>query len=291
MKTGFARGFGSAFSEALGLLGLLVRPRAGDARRIYDLLGTNHLAGEQSLYLNLGYWADASVRTFDEASVALVDLVGSTAELSHEDTVLDAGFGFGDQDLRWYERHQPRSIIGVNITPLHVARARERVAARGLSDRIDLREGSATATGLAAESVDKVLAVESAFHFDTREDFFREAWRVLRPGGKLCAADFAPLPGRSISYTARSVWHVPEANLYPRDTYGAKLEAAGFRHVRVTSIREHVVAPHMRMLAKRLDDPDMIARMNPVLRRVSKSPEYHREMMESFDYVLAIAEK
>ncbi|HEX8821017.1 MAG TPA: methyltransferase domain-containing protein [Archangium sp.] len=290
MTSGYARGFANAASEALRLLGLLLLP-GGDARRIYGLLGSAHVVGEQSLFMNLGYWAEPSVRTFDEASAALVDLVGRTAGLSGEDTVLDAGFGFGDQDLRWYEQYQPRSIIGVNITPLHVARARERVAARGLSDRIDLREGSATTTGLPAESVDKVLAVESAFHFDTREDFFREALRVLRPGGRLCAADIVPLPGRSFSYPVRSIWHVPKANLYPRDTYAVKLEAAGFRNVRVTSIREHVLEPHMRLLARRLDEPDLIARMNPLMRRASKSPGYNRDVLESFDYVLAVAEK
>jgi SAM-dependent methyltransferase len=45
-----------------------------------------------------------------------------------------------------------------------------------------------------ADSVDVVIALECAFHFRTRQRFFREARRVLRPGGRLVTADIIPMP-------------------------------------------------------------------------------------------------
>ena len=39
---------------------------------------------------------------------------------------------------------------------------------------------------------DRVLAVECIFHFPSRRQFFREARRVLRRGGKLALSDFIP---------------------------------------------------------------------------------------------------
>lgn len=96
-------------------------------------------------------------------------LVAETAAMGPQDDVVDVGFGFAEQDTLWIERFAPRHITGLNVTRSQVRVARERVRSRGLADRIDLREGSATAMPLAAASCDIVTALECAFHFDTRE--------------------------------------------------------------------------------------------------------------------------
>ena len=114
-------------------------------RWLYRLAST-HAFTERGLYLNLGYWDGA--RTIDEACEAMVELVGRPAGITSADEVVDVGFGFAEQDIYWTRRFAPRRIIGLNITPEQVRLARARVRTLGLEDRIDLREGSATATGL-----------------------------------------------------------------------------------------------------------------------------------------------
>ncbi|CAH2601300.1 Class I SAM-dependent methyltransferase [Rhodovastum atsumiense] len=267
------------------------------ARRIYAFLSTNAFTA-RGLYLNLGYWPRAG--GIDEACEALVELIGETAGMGPGDEVVDVGFGFADQDMFWLRRFAPRRIIGFNVTPAQVRIARARLRRMGLAGRIDLREGSATQLPLPDASCDVVTAVECAFHFDTRERFFAEAFRVLRPGGRLVLADVipaAPPPGplrrrgRDFLWNAAAIsFAIPAANAYPRDIYRDKLAAPGFGNVQVTSIRDQVFPGWHRAvmedaaLRRRLRLSGWLADF--LLRHLDEDAIYR-----AFDYVLASARK
>jgi SAM-dependent methyltransferase len=284
--------------EGLGYLNWLFNPFHGlDASGIYELLSTG-AATERGLYLNLGYWRDAT--NLDEASEALSLLVGETAGLNGADTVLDCGFGFGDQDILWAQTLKPRRIIGLNITASQVAVARRRIAGVGLDDRVDLRQGSATRMPIESGSVDKVIALESAFHFRSREGFFREAWRVLRPGGRLVTADIIPMPsvrGFPERLEQRISWGlvagkfaIPTENADTRPSYFSKLALIGFEQIRVESIRNQVYAPLHRYLA---EHPRTLERLHPFTRppvRLALRFEA-ASVYRGLDYVLATAVK
>lgn len=260
------------------------------------LYGNVHPLGEKSRYLNLGYWR-GKPRTLDKACEALAALVGEAAGLGPGDAVLDAGCGFGDQDVFWMRRFGPRRIAGINLAAGQVAQARRRIKALGLAGRIEIRTGSATEIPFETESFDKVLALESALHFDSRMDFFEEAWRVLRGGGRLVTADILPLPHRRgglaedlCEALAALVWGIPRANLVPRRVYADSLRAVGFENVRVISIRDHVFAPFYRYLARRLREPGVLFRLGPlfaaywqVIAAIGESA------FQEWDYVLAMA--
>ena len=58
----------SAIRTAAGLLKLFLHPDKTRATAIYDLIGQNNAIGENSLYLNLGYWKGGE--SYDEACQA-----------------------------------------------------------------------------------------------------------------------------------------------------------------------------------------------------------------------------
>ena len=287
----------SWLSEALGYLWWFYTPfRTTSVSFIYDLLSVRAFS-DHGLYLNLGYWKEA--RTIDEACQGLATLVAEKAELSPHDDLLDAGFGFAEQDMYWLETFGPQQIVGVNITRSQVQLARERVAARQMDDRITLLEGSATTLPLRANSFDKVTAVECAFHFNTREMFFQEAYRVLRPGGRLVLADVIAMPQpdqwfkrllyRFAWFSFCTNYFVSKENMDTQETYAQKLTASGFCNVQLASIWDDVYPPFHRWLAQ----PGTLKRFHPLARFA-----YHgtlrfdpKVVYGAFDYVIVSADK
>jgi SAM-dependent methyltransferase len=255
--------------------------------------------GEETTFLNLGYWRGDPLR-YDDGARSLARLVAEAGRLGGARRVLDVGCGLADQDLYWMQQPDlcPERIIGLDLSPDFVARGRERVEQLGLEDKIRLYHGSGTDLPLDTETVDRVVALESALLFVTRDTFFDEAYRVLRPGGRIALADVLtleprrdPLAGWLNDALASLIWHVPPQNLYSRQTYARRLEAAGFENVDVVSIREDVYPGYMRCVARRLRDPEVVQRLGLARylhwSRAVQAPEF----LEHYDYVVASAEK
>jgi microcystin synthetase protein McyJ len=262
---------------------------------VIDFLDEGFVDDDKPLWLNLGYWKEA--RTYPDACVAMVELLGTRAGLQPGDEVLDVGVGFAEQDFVLLDRFKLSRVTGIDITPVHIEKGRERVAKRGLQDHIDLRLGSATAMEFPDATFDTVLALECAFHFDTREQFLREAFRVLKPGGSIAIADMLPVPGKKTSRAtafARKYGHVPEANLYDREEYPRRLSAAGFGDVRVESIRQDVFPgmakySRQRVEGKKMDE--VVVELSEDDRAQCRGVEIWERGVGLTDYVIASARK
>ena len=276
------------------------------ARRFYQVVGDEIFFTESTDFFNLGYWGEGAA-TLDEACADLAILLAKAADFGPGQSVLDAGCGFGDAANLWRERFDLAQVVGVNVTPEQVSRARDTYGDAIEAGYLDFRLGSATQMDFLDATFDRVVALESAFHFVTRRDFFAEAFRVLVPGGRLGTADILPLPPgegrrrivrlpqelrRWIQDHAITVY--PFENYYDRARYATMLSEIGFAKVSVRSIRTDVYQPLLQWLAEWLPTSkreDLSERTKRTCARLLRRGPIFNYLTSNFDYVVVSATK
>jgi SAM-dependent methyltransferase len=178
-------------------------------RRLYDAV-TRHLNtlddAASYVYLNYGYVANedrSEVRRArmplhpqdEHQSAQLVAEVIGDADLNGRD-VLDVGCGRGGT-IRLIAKYFPaiRSATGVDLSAEAIAFNQRTFAA----PRVRFLEGDAENLPIDDASIDVVTNIESACCYPDVVAFYRQVFRVLRPGGRFLYADSfetEALPGR-----------------------------------------------------------------------------------------------
>jgi cyclopropane-fatty-acyl-phospholipid synthase len=123
-------------------------------------------------------------RTLEEAQRAKHELVCTKLGLRAGERVLDVGCGWGSFALHAAGEHGVH-VTGITLSGPQAELARERAAAAGLADRIDIR--LADYRDLAGEQFDAIASIGMVEHVGSAniDAYARRLARVLRPGGRL----------------------------------------------------------------------------------------------------------
>lgn len=123
--------------------------------------------------------------------------VATKLRVDNFDKVLDMGCGIGGP-LRGVVRATGANVTGVSINEHQIMRAREITAALSpwMQERCHFQvQDYLNIQGMEEESFDAVFYMESSLHCEDRTKTFKEAFRMLKPGGRLVAMEYYLLPG------------------------------------------------------------------------------------------------
>jgi len=157
------------------------------------------------------------------------------AALQPGQTVLDLGSGGGIDCFLAAKKVGPTGkVIGVDMTASMIERARANKAKLS-ADNVEFRLGEIEHLPVADNTVDVIISNCVVNLSPDKPQVFREAFRVLKPGGKLAVSDIVtdgPLP--DVIKSNLSAWAGCVAGALDVKDYIAAIEAAGFTKVELT---------------------------------------------------------
>jgi arsenite methyltransferase len=156
------------------------------------------------------------------------------ASLIEGETVLDLGSGAGvDCFLAADKVGENGKVIGVDMTPEMIEKAREN-ARKGNYENVEFRLGEIENLPVADNSVDVVISNCVINLTPNKRRVFTEAFRVLKPGGRLMISDIVllkELPDFIKNSIEAYIGCLSGAIM--RDEYIDTIKAAGFQEVRI----------------------------------------------------------
>jgi arsenite methyltransferase len=156
------------------------------------------------------------------------------ASLKEGETVLDLGSGAGfDCFLAAQKVGKNGKVIGVDMTPEMIEKARENKQ-KGDYDNVEFRLGEIESLPVADNDVDVVISNCVINLSPDKKSAFKEAFRVLKPGGRLMVSDIVllkELPTFILNSVSAYVGYISGAMM--KNEYLATIKSAGFEDVKI----------------------------------------------------------
>lgn len=132
--------------------------------------------------LHFGYY-DEKATNHHRSVIRANEVLAEMGNIQNGTRIIDAGCGLGHSTL-WLTEHFNARVTGITIVPRQVETMKKFIEKNKINN-VNFIEASYFNMPFEDNSVDVVWAIEAICHAKDKSQFYKEAYRVLKPGGKL----------------------------------------------------------------------------------------------------------
>jgi cyclopropane fatty-acyl-phospholipid synthase-like methyltransferase len=204
---------------------------------------------ETTLSVHFGY-SDETTHSHADSLLNMNRVLADRAVIRQGERVFDAGCGVGGSSF-WLAQQRGAEVVGVTPVANQVTQARRFAARRKLTRQVHFEQADYTNTFFPDASFDVVWALESVCHAQDKAAFYREAARLLRPGGRLVVAEYmrkaraCGILGERLLHKWLDGWAIPD--LDTPDEHLSSMSASGFTDIQIDDVTVHT-HPSLRRL-------------------------------------------
>jgi SAM-dependent methyltransferase len=248
---------------------------------MYDyLIQYIQVVDDTNYFMNYGLW-DNNNTTLKDANKNLCKFIYNKANLGGDGfIILDVGCGYGHQDFYWIKKMNPLSkIYAVDISDTQIKYANDmRVNKQIPESKLQFIQGDAhniDGLGLGQmgseleQKFDRIISLESAFHYKDRPLFFNQVGKLLdKNNGRFIISDII-LSGSGNGSMLLNLFcdflHIPKQNLICLPEWKSQLETAGLTIMDIYDVTEQTFCPYYKYFfneyIKNKGLPEIMSRM------------------------------
>jgi len=206
--------------------------------------------------VHFGYY-DHEVKSHSEALLNLNKVMALKGGVKDGDIILDAGCGRGGSSL-WLAENYKVHVTGITLVPHQVEKAQKAARKSQLDSRISFSEQDYSNTNFKDNTFSLIWACESMCHASEKLNFYKEAFRLLKPGGRLICADYfrakRPLlpQGEKLLHDWLDGWSIKDID--EASEHQRHAENCGFTEFEIENITEYTKPSlkHLHSMASKL---------------------------------------